>query len=152
MAEHGWTIAGMHKMHKIDSFVRETQRVDGLGIGSPDFLSSISVANWHVVFQWYSSVRHCVHSHFPMASPSLRVHMWPHHSVPFIRTKKFTLTLMSLMGFALRSSRSPVRVQWQVDIKPALHPPHIYLLGMDGTHGEKSFLQIVFITSDVLLS
>jgi len=29
VAEEGWTRAGMHKMHKIDSFVRETQRMDG---------------------------------------------------------------------------------------------------------------------------
>jgi hypothetical protein len=29
VAEEGWTRAGMDKMHKIDSFVRETQRMDG---------------------------------------------------------------------------------------------------------------------------
>jgi cytochrome P450 len=28
VAEEGWTKAGMDKMHKIDSFVRETQRID----------------------------------------------------------------------------------------------------------------------------
>jgi hypothetical protein len=28
--EEGWTKAGIDKMHKIDSFLRETQRVDGL--------------------------------------------------------------------------------------------------------------------------
>ncbi|KAH8999713.1 cytochrome P450, partial [Lactarius deliciosus] len=32
VAEYGWTIDGMDKMHKIDSFLRETQRLDGLGI------------------------------------------------------------------------------------------------------------------------
>ncbi|KAH8976597.1 cytochrome P450 [Lactarius hatsudake] len=32
VAEYGWTTDGMDKMHKIDSFVRETQRLDGLGI------------------------------------------------------------------------------------------------------------------------
>jgi len=31
VAEEGWTKAGMDKMHKIDSFIRETQRLDGLG-------------------------------------------------------------------------------------------------------------------------
>jgi hypothetical protein len=31
VAEEGWTKAGMDKMHKIDSFLRETQRIDGLG-------------------------------------------------------------------------------------------------------------------------
>ena len=29
VGEEGWTRAGMDKMHKIDSFVRETQRMDG---------------------------------------------------------------------------------------------------------------------------
>jgi len=29
--EEGWTKAGIDKMHKIDSFLRETQRLDGLG-------------------------------------------------------------------------------------------------------------------------
>jgi hypothetical protein len=32
VAEEGWTKAGMDKMHKIDSFVRETQRLDVLNI------------------------------------------------------------------------------------------------------------------------
>ncbi|KAH9070838.1 cytochrome P450 [Lactarius deliciosus] len=32
VAEYGWTTDGMDKMHKIDSFLRETQRLDGLGI------------------------------------------------------------------------------------------------------------------------
>jgi cytochrome P450 len=30
VAEEGWTKAGMDKMHKIDSFLRETQRLDDL--------------------------------------------------------------------------------------------------------------------------
>jgi hypothetical protein len=33
IAEEGWTKAGIDKMCKLDSFVRETQRVDSLGIG-----------------------------------------------------------------------------------------------------------------------
>jgi len=32
VAAEGWTKAGLDKMHKVDSFVRESQRVDGLGI------------------------------------------------------------------------------------------------------------------------
>ena len=32
--EEGWTRAGLDKMYKVDSFLRETQRLDGLGIGS----------------------------------------------------------------------------------------------------------------------
>ena len=38
VAEEGWTKAGLDKMYKIDSFLRETQRLDGLGIGSVCFL------------------------------------------------------------------------------------------------------------------
>jgi hypothetical protein len=34
VAEEGWTKAGMDKMRKIDSFVRETQRIDGPIFGS----------------------------------------------------------------------------------------------------------------------
>ncbi|KAI0254414.1 cytochrome P450 [Lactifluus subvellereus] len=30
VAQEGWTKAGMDKMHKVDSFIRETQRIDGL--------------------------------------------------------------------------------------------------------------------------
>jgi hypothetical protein len=30
VAEEGWTKAGIDKMHKIDSFLRETQRLDDL--------------------------------------------------------------------------------------------------------------------------
>ncbi|KAH9975528.1 cytochrome P450 [Lactifluus volemus] len=33
VAEDGWTKAGMDKMYKIDSFIRETQRLDGISIG-----------------------------------------------------------------------------------------------------------------------
>ena len=32
--EEGWTKAGIDMMHKIDSFLRETQRVDGISIRS----------------------------------------------------------------------------------------------------------------------
>jgi Cytochrome P450 len=31
IAEEGWTKAGIDKMHKIDSFLRETQRLGGIG-------------------------------------------------------------------------------------------------------------------------
>jgi len=32
IAEEGWTKAGIDKMHKVDSFLRESQRVDGLNL------------------------------------------------------------------------------------------------------------------------
>ena len=34
VAEEGWTKAGIDKMHKVDSFLRESQRVDGLNLCS----------------------------------------------------------------------------------------------------------------------
>ena len=34
IAEEGWTKAGIDKMNKIDSFIRETQRLDVQGICS----------------------------------------------------------------------------------------------------------------------
>jgi len=33
IAEEGWTKAGMDKLHKLDSFLRETQRMNTTGIG-----------------------------------------------------------------------------------------------------------------------
>ena len=33
VAEEGWTKAGIDKMRKIDSFLRETQRIDPDGLG-----------------------------------------------------------------------------------------------------------------------
>lgn len=38
VAEEGWTKAGMDKMLKIDSFVRETQRIDSLIICASNFI------------------------------------------------------------------------------------------------------------------
>jgi hypothetical protein len=46
VAEEGWTKAGMDKMHKIDSFVRETQRLGGLGMSSLDSLPSVPITNY----------------------------------------------------------------------------------------------------------
>jgi hypothetical protein len=40
--EEGWTKAGVDKMHKIDSFLRETQRLDGLGLCTLDSFSTPS--------------------------------------------------------------------------------------------------------------
>ena len=34
ITEEGWTKAGMDMMHKIDSFIRESQRVDGFTHGT----------------------------------------------------------------------------------------------------------------------
>ena len=46
VAEEGWTKAGMDKMHKIDSFVRETQRMDGLTTRSSDSFPSNASTNY----------------------------------------------------------------------------------------------------------
>lgn len=65
VAEEGWTKATMDKMHKIDSFVRESMRIHGLGI-----CPLIRLAKPHLLifFKCRSAVRHYVHSHFPMGS------------------------------------------------------------------------------------
>jgi Cytochrome P450 len=46
VAEEGWTKAGIDKMHKIDSFIRETQRLDVQGICSsaPTLIVSVTDA------------------------------------------------------------------------------------------------------------
>jgi Cytochrome P450 len=38
--EEGWTKAGIDRMYKIDSFLRETQRLDGLTTGPLDLFST----------------------------------------------------------------------------------------------------------------
>ena len=43
VAEEGWTKAAMDKMYKIDSFIRETQRLDGVFNSPLVYLSRISV-------------------------------------------------------------------------------------------------------------
>jgi hypothetical protein len=45
VAEEGWTKAGMDKMHKLDSFVRETQRLGGISMSSLDSFRSIPITN-----------------------------------------------------------------------------------------------------------
>jgi hypothetical protein len=39
VAEEGWTKAAIDKMYKLDSFLREAQRMEGLGLGSLGFVS-----------------------------------------------------------------------------------------------------------------
>ena len=43
VAEEGWTKNGMESMHKIDSFIRETLRIDGQNIRSLDYFPSIQL-------------------------------------------------------------------------------------------------------------
>ena len=45
VAEEGWTKAGVDKMHKIDSFIRETLRIDGQSISSSDSFPSVTSTN-----------------------------------------------------------------------------------------------------------
>jgi hypothetical protein len=40
ITEEGWTKAGIDKMHKIDSFLRETQRLGGISLSSLDSFST----------------------------------------------------------------------------------------------------------------
>ena len=108
ITEEGWTKAGMDKMHKIDSFLRESQRIDGFTLGTldsfaigtsklpdPDFPSDYSQSPW--------AVSCCVRSHFPTASLFPQAHLSLSLPVPFIQTKGFIQTPMNLMDFALRS-------------------------------------------------
>ena len=45
VAEEGWTKAGIDKMRKIDSFIRETQRLDVQGICSSACILVVSVSD-----------------------------------------------------------------------------------------------------------
>jgi cytochrome P450 len=45
VAAEGWTKTGMDKMHKIDSFIRESQRMDLLAICSLYAVPSVSVTD-----------------------------------------------------------------------------------------------------------
>ena len=45
VAEDGWTKAGLDKMHNIDSFIRESQRLDVLAISPFAVIRSTLVAN-----------------------------------------------------------------------------------------------------------
>jgi len=45
VAEEGWTKAGMDKMHKIDSFVRETMRIDVSPACSLDSFPNVLIMN-----------------------------------------------------------------------------------------------------------
>jgi hypothetical protein len=45
ITEEGWTKAGIDKMHKIDSFLRETQRLDVIGLCSLDSSSEVRNAD-----------------------------------------------------------------------------------------------------------
>ena len=40
--EEGWTKAGIDKMHKIDSFLRESQRLDGITTGPLNPFSTLN--------------------------------------------------------------------------------------------------------------
>jgi hypothetical protein len=50
VAEEGWTKAGMDKMPKIDSFLRETQRLDDLDGGPLVHLGRTSVTHALLLF------------------------------------------------------------------------------------------------------
>src|SRR5258708_37789496 len=66
VAEEGWTKAAMDKMHKIDSFVRETLRTRASGICPLIPLARLQLLILCFLFQWRTTVLHYVHSHFRM--------------------------------------------------------------------------------------
>jgi hypothetical protein len=45
VAKDGWTKAGLDKMHNVDSFIRESQRLDVLAISPSAHIRSILVIN-----------------------------------------------------------------------------------------------------------
>lgn len=71
VAEEGWTKAGMEKMHKIDSFVRETLRIDGQSISSLSCLPSIKLRTADAVRPTFCQLPRLVSRYarlrFPMA-------------------------------------------------------------------------------------
>ena len=106
ITEEGWTKAGMDKMHKVDSFLRESQRVDGFSLrtldslpitqgSDPDFLPAFS--------QLQLTVSRCARSHFPMVWLFPQAHLSPSRLVPFIETKETIQTPLNSMDFASRS-------------------------------------------------
>jgi hypothetical protein len=62
--EEGWTKAGMDKMYKLDSFVRETQRLDGFTIRSLDLPLELRDTD-QLSTQFPRTVSCCDRSHFP---------------------------------------------------------------------------------------
>jgi Cytochrome P450 len=72
VAKEGWTRAGMDQMHKIDSFVRETQRIDS-PIISPSYSFPHSILTdapsllLFVRVKWGWPVLPYAPSHFPTA-------------------------------------------------------------------------------------
>ena len=53
VAKEGWTKAGMDKMFKIDSFLRESQRISGAGIRPFSYLiPNPQLLMHHSRFQW----------------------------------------------------------------------------------------------------
>ena len=62
VAQEGWTKAGMDKLHKLDSFLRETQRIDITNLGlSASFHSSVISLMFS---KWQSLVSYYAHSRF----------------------------------------------------------------------------------------
>ncbi len=86
VAEDGWTKAAMDKMYKIDSFIRETQRIDVGGI----CLSAPSVAPQLLMLARKVGV-------------TQRVRSCRSRSVRFTETEKHTRTLKNSTASASRS-------------------------------------------------
>ena len=131
-------------MHKIDSFVRETQRLGGLGTSSLDSFPTVPITNYwctRLTFTQLSwSVAYYAHSHFQMASLFLRVHTLLSQRQPGIQMKESTRMPTNLMDFGLRSSRQVKGMLWEVDTKLSLHLWTTCPLDWDDTHGEHSWL------------
>ena len=79
VAEEGWTKAGMDKMHKLDSFLREAQRLTGLTICLLDYPNRISITD--ALLPVSSVARSCritsIHIFQRSYSPCGYVHLCP---------------------------------------------------------------------------
>ncbi len=83
VAEEGWTKAGMDKMHKIDSFLRETQRLDSLDYCPLDYFGRTSVTDALLPFPvslFRLALRPFTFSNGPSRITSIHIFQWSHCS------------------------------------------------------------------------
>lgn len=86
VADEGWTKAGMDMMHKIDSFVHETLRLDPVGDSSLDSFHIVPITN---------------HSYIPSFSPVIMTRLVLR---PFTFSNGVTIPSGTLLSIPLRAA------------------------------------------------